>query len=270
VQPVIHREISAPELHLIEKHSYEQVASTGPSLITKQAIIEESIRPTIREEIQPVIHREVPQVQVERVEQHTTEHVQQATVQTKQVTSESRTAQAQTLALPQASTAPIIETTTAPTQMESRQRATIVEQTSRPERVVQVQPVIHREIEAPEVHVIEKHLYETVPSTAPSLVTKQTIVEETIVPTLLEEIQPVVHRSVPAPFIERVEEHITEHVQQPTITTKQVISETKPLAFAAGGPAPTRAVAAGGLPPQGANAPLPTTYAGGATGRKQL
>jgi len=238
VQPVIHREIEAPEVHLIEKHSYESVPSTGPSLITKQAIVEESIRPSIIEEIQPVIHRNVPVTQVERVEEHITERVVQPTVETKQVINETRVAQAQALPLPQQRSAPIVETTTAPVQVQSRERATIVEQTARPERVVQVQPVIHREIEAPEVHVIEKHLYETVPSTGPSSITKQTIVEETVVPTIVEEIQPVVHRSVPAPFVERVEEHITERVQQPTITTKQVINETQPLAFAAGGPAP--------------------------------
>jgi len=218
--------------------------STGPSTITKQPIVQETIHPSIIEEIQPVIHREVGQTVIEHVEQHSTEHVVAPTTSTRQIFTET----VQSKALPAApraapvSTTPIMHSTTAAPLLESHTRATVVEQTSRPERIVEVQPVIHREIDAPEVHVIEKHLYEKVPSTGPNLVTRQTIVEETVRPKIIEEIQPVVHRSVPAPFIEHVEQHVSEHVTQPVVSTKEVIVDKQPHmvqpGFAAGGPAP--------------------------------
>jgi len=86
VQPVIHREIDAPEVHVIEQHLYERVPSVGgPSIVTKQAIVEETVRPRIIEEVQPVLHRNVPAPFIERVEQHTTEHITQPTMSTKQV-----------------------------------------------------------------------------------------------------------------------------------------------------------------------------------------
>jgi hypothetical protein len=56
-----------------------------------------------------------------------------------------------------------------------------------------------------------------------------------------------VHREVPAPFVEHVEQHVTEHITQPTMTTKEVISD--PVVHVAG-------VQAGApLPPQ-AGAPV--------------
>lgn len=101
-------------------------------------------------------------------------------------------------------------------------RPTIVDQTMRPERIVEVQPVIHREIDAPQVRVVEKHLYETVPSAGPSTITNAPIIQETVKPRIIEEVQPVVHREVPAPFVEKVEQHVTEHIVKPTVTTKEV------------------------------------------------
>jgi len=125
-----------------------------------------------------------------------------------------------------------------PAVVETHVHPTIVQQTSRPEKIVEVQPVVHRQIDAPQVHVIEKHMYETVPSTGPNVITKGAIVEETVRPRIIEEIQPVVHREVPAPFLERVEQHVTEHIVQPTTTTKQVLNDTtvRPVGLAAGGP----------------------------------
>jgi len=46
-------------------------------------------------------------------------------------------------------------------------RPTIVEQTMRAEKITEVQPIIHREIDQTQVRVLEKHLYETVPSAGP-------------------------------------------------------------------------------------------------------
>jgi tetratricopeptide (TPR) repeat protein len=127
-----------------------------------------------------------------------------------------------------------------PAVVEAHMHAPIVEQTTRPERIVEVQPVIHREIEKPEVHVIEKHTYEQVRSAGPTMITKNAIVEETVRPTIIEEIQPVVHREVPAPFVERVEQHVTEHITQPTTMVKEVVNEQGIL--------PTPGLAAGGPP----------------------
>jgi len=126
-------------------------------------------------------------------------------------------------------TAPIIETHVHPT---------IVQQTTRPERVLEVQPVIHREIEQPQVHIVEKHVFERVPSNTPALVTNAPVVQEVVHPKIIEEIQPVVHREVPAPFVERIEQHVSEKVVAPTTTTKEVINDTtvRP-GMAAGGPA---------------------------------
>jgi len=114
---------------------------------------------------------------------------------------------------------------TAPVVVETHVRPVIVEETTRAEKIIQVQPVIHREVEAPHVKVIEKHIYETVPSAGPHTITNAAIVEETIKPKVIEEIQPVVHRNVAVPVVEHVEQHITEHKVLPTVTTKEVIQD---------------------------------------------
>jgi len=146
----------------------------------------------------------------------------------------------------------------APT-VETHVHPTIVQQTSRPEKIVEVQPVVHREIDAPQVRVIEKHLYETVPSTGPGMITKQAIVEETVRPHIIEEVQPVIHREVPAPFVERVEQHVTEHLVRPTTTTKEVLTDNNVR---------QAGVAAGGVPlVQQTTTTTTTTATGGAQGQ---
>lgn len=99
-------------------------------------------------------------------------------------------------------------------------RPTIVEQTVRQEKVVDVQPVVHREVIAPEVHHVEKHSYEKVPTTGPSSITHQAVVEETVKPHIINEVQPVVHREVPVVNVQHVEQHISEHIVKPTVHTK--------------------------------------------------
>lgn len=126
-----------------------------------------------------------------------------------------------------------------PATVETHMHPAIVQQTNRPEKILEVQPVVHREIDAPQVHVIEKHSYEQVRSTGPGVITNKPIIEETLHPRVIEEIQPVVHREVPAPFVERVEQHVTEHLTQPTTMTKDIVNEgmrTQPIGIAAGGP----------------------------------
>lgn len=125
-----------------------------------------------------------------------------------------------------------------PPTVETHMHPTIVQQTARPEKITEVQPIIHRDVDAPQVHVIEKHMYEQVRSTGPNLVTNQPIIEETVRPRIIEEIQPVVHREVPAPFVEHVEQHVTEHITQPTTMTKEILNDPtiRTPGFAAGGP----------------------------------
>lgn len=111
---------------------------------------------------------------------------------------------------------PIIETVIMPV---------IVEETFRPEKIIEVQPVIHREIRAPEVHHIERHVYEKVEASGSHVVTNKPIIEETIKPVIVEEVQEIIHRELPAPFVEKVEKHITEVEIMPTVHTKEVILE---------------------------------------------
>jgi len=113
-----------------------------------------------------------------------------------------------------------------PTVVEHVVKPTIVKESFHPEKIVEVQPVIHREIQAPEVHHIKKHVYEKV-EVEPTVFTNQPIIEEVIKPHIVEEVQEIVHRELPAPFIEKVE-NLTEEVEiMPTIHTKEVIRERK-------------------------------------------
>lgn len=74
----------------------------------------------------------------------------------------------------------------APPIVETHTRPTVIQQTSRPEKIVEVQPVVHREIDQPQVHVVEKHSYEQVRSAGPGVITNQPIVQETIHPRVIE------------------------------------------------------------------------------------
>lgn len=99
----------------------------------------------------------------------------------------------------------------------------IVEETFRPEKIIEVQPIVHREVQAPEVHHIERHIYEKVEATGPTIITNKPIIQEIIKPQIIEEVQEIVHRELPAPFVERVEKHIDEVEVMPTLHTKEVI-----------------------------------------------
>jgi len=95
----------------------------------------------------------------------------------------------------------------------------VAEQTMRPEKIVEVQPVVHRQVDAPQVHVIEKHM---VPSTGSQVLTNMPIIEETVSPQIIEEIQPIVHHNRCASF---VEQHVAEHITQPTTMANQAIND---------------------------------------------
>jgi len=132
--------------------------------------------------------------------------------------------------LPQTVPPPIVETHMHPT---------IVEQTTRPEKIVEVQPVIHRDVDHTQVHLIQQHSYQTAPPLGPGVITKPTIVQETVHEHIINEVQPVLHREVPVPVLEQVQRHTTEHLVAPTTIIKEVqeMNQTRP-AMAAGGPPP--------------------------------
>jgi len=111
---------------------------------------------------------------------------------------------------------PVVETIVMPV---------IIEETFRPEKIVEVQPVIHREVRAPEIHHIERHIYEKVEAVGPHVVTNKPIIEEVIKPVIIEEVQEVIHRELPAPYVEKIEQHVTEVEVMPTLHTKEVILE---------------------------------------------
>ena len=81
---------------------------------------------------------------------------------------------------------PATQSVVCPPLIETHTRPAVIEQTARPEKIVEVQPVVHREIDAPQVRVVEKHMYESVPSTGPALLTKPALIEETVKPTIIE------------------------------------------------------------------------------------
>lgn len=56
-------------------------------------------------------------------------------------------------------------------------RAPIVQETVRQDRVVEVQPVLHREVDKNIVHHIEKHSFESAPSQG-GVIERQPIVEQ--------------------------------------------------------------------------------------------
>jgi len=113
--------------------------------------------------------------------------------------------------------APVVETIVKPT---------VIKETFRPQKITEIQPIIEREVTAPEVHHIEKHIYEKV-ETGSATITNQPIVREVIKPVIVEEVQEIIHREVPAPYVEKVEK-ITEELEVlPTVHTKEVLLDSQ-------------------------------------------
>jgi len=113
--------------------------------------------------------------------------------------------------------APVVETIVKPT---------IIKETFRPQKITEIQPIIQREVTAPEVHHIERHIYEKV-ETGATTITNQPIVQEVIKPVIVEEVQEIIHREVPAPYVERVEKVTEELEVLPTVHTKEVLLDTQ-------------------------------------------
>jgi len=112
--------------------------------------------------------------------------------------------------------------------------APIVQETVRNDRIVEVQPVVHREVDKNVVHHIEKHYSEVAPSQA-GMVERAPIVQQEIHTNVVNEIQPIIHRERVVPVVERAEQHLTEHVVAPTIHTHEVVYERGPYIQQQGG-----------------------------------
>jgi len=98
----------------------------------------------------------------------------------------------------------------------------IIDERVRVDKVVEVQPVVHREIDQPVIHHVEKHITEAPAPNMGGVFRAAPVVEESVHRHVVEEVQPVIHREVSVPQVQRVEEHITEHVAAPSINTYEV------------------------------------------------
>jgi len=190
-----HKEAHLADKHLTKQHSFNTTTShskddislsTEDKHLTKQHSFSDKIHSAVERITHPTHTHEHEHEHVEHLHVH--EHIN----------------------------LPIVETIIRPT---------IVEETVRRDKVVEVQPIIHRQVDVSEVHHIERHVYEKVPNTGPSVITRQAVVEETIQPHITEELTTVVHREVPAPYIVHEEKHLSEHIIRPPVHTTEIIQE---------------------------------------------
>jgi len=202
VQPIVHREIEQPRVHHVEQHITERAAPSMGGTVKLAPIVQENVHTNVIEEVQPVIHRERAVQQVERVQEHVTEHV----------------------------AAPAVHTTGLPLgQREIHStvaKPAIVDERVRTDRLVEVQPIVHREIEQARVHHVEKHITEAPAPQMGGVVKMAPVVQQTVHTNVIEEVQPVIHRERAIQQVERVQEHITEHVVAPTQHTHEVQAGT--------------------------------------------
>eukprot|EP01111_Echinosteliopsis_oligospora_P014371 TRINITY_DN53_c0_g1_i19.p1 TRINITY_DN53_c0_g1~~TRINITY_DN53_c0_g1_i19.p1 ORF type:complete len:200 (-),score=40.22 TRINITY_DN53_c0_g1_i19:220-819(-) len=157
-------------------------------------IVQETVRTNVVEEVQPVIHRERAIQQVERVQEHLTERV----------------------------AAPAVHTTGAPLNVAGAQhvvKPALVDERVRTDRLVEVQPIVHREIEQPRVHHVERHITEAPAPSMAGVVKMAPVVQQTVRTNVIEEVQPVIHRERAIQQVERVQEHLTERVAAPAVHT---------------------------------------------------
>jgi len=104
--------------------------------------------------------------------------------------------------------------------------APIIQETVRNDTMIEVQPVIHREVDHNVVHHIEKHITEPAAPSMAGTYQKNALVTQTVHTNVINEIQPVIHRERVVQVAERVEEHHMERVVEPTIHTHEVTYET--------------------------------------------
>ena len=110
--------------------------------------------------------------------------------------------------------------------IQQRVNAPIIQETVRNDRVVEVQPVIHRSVDHNVVHHIEKHITEASAPAMGGTYQRNPLVTQTVHTNVVNEIQPVIHRERVVPVAERVEQHHMQRVVEPTVHTHEVIYET--------------------------------------------
>eukprot|EP01111_Echinosteliopsis_oligospora_P016397 TRINITY_DN67_c0_g1_i1.p1 TRINITY_DN67_c0_g1~~TRINITY_DN67_c0_g1_i1.p1 ORF type:complete len:223 (-),score=50.60 TRINITY_DN67_c0_g1_i1:88-675(-) len=109
---------------------------------------------------------------------------------------------------------PIYETTTV--------RAPVVQETVRTDKIVEIQPVVHREVERPIINHIERHIAEPAAPHLDRTVGLAPVVETHVHSTVINEVQPIIHREVANVQVNRVEEHLTERFVEAPIHTSSV------------------------------------------------
>jgi len=104
----------------------------------------------------------------------------------------------------------------------------IVQETIRQDRVVEVQPIIHREVEVPMVNHIERHITEPAPMSRAASIQHGAIIEERVHNRVVNEIQPVIHREIAVPQVEQVQQHYVERIVATPQHTREVVYEQIP------------------------------------------
>ena len=107
--------------------------------------------------------------------------------------------------------------------------APIIQETVRQDRVLEVQPVVHREVDKNVVHHIEKHIQEPSAPSMGGVIERNPLVQQNVHTNVVNEIQPVIHRERVVPVAERVEEHKMQRIVEPTIHTHEVVYENAPM-----------------------------------------
>ena len=107
--------------------------------------------------------------------------------------------------------------------------APVVQETVRNDRLVEVQPILHREVDKNVVHHIEKHINEPRAPSMGGVVERNPLVQQQVHTNVVNEIQPVIHRERVVPVAERVEQHLQQRIVEPTVHTHEVVYENAPL-----------------------------------------
>eukprot|EP01111_Echinosteliopsis_oligospora_P006759 TRINITY_DN210_c0_g1_i2.p1 TRINITY_DN210_c0_g1~~TRINITY_DN210_c0_g1_i2.p1 ORF type:complete len:480 (-),score=70.04 TRINITY_DN210_c0_g1_i2:471-1778(-) len=210
VQPVVHKEIDQEVVHHIEKHITEAPAASRAGEVTLAPKIIEHVHTRIIEEVQPIIHREVAVQKVEKVQEYRTEHVVAPAQHLKEVTHEKSTGKIDMHSHHQGST---------------HISKPIVDEKIRTDVLVEVQPIVHREVDRTVVNHVEKHITE---APAPSMAGRVQLapkVEEQIHVREVAEVQPIIHREKAVVKVDHVDQHVTEHVTAPASHTHDIVRE---------------------------------------------
>lgn len=104
--------------------------------------------------------------------------------------------------------------------------APVVQETIRQDKIVEVQPVVHREVDRNVVHHVEKHIREAPAPSIGGTVERAAVVDTNVVTNVVNEVQPIIHRERVVPVVERAEAHYAQRVVEPTVHTHEVVYDT--------------------------------------------